>query len=111
MPRKHAAGSSILDKADDAPELTDAFLAAATVRDGDKIVRRGRPKLAAPKRLVSIRFPVRTLERLRATGPGWQGLVVAAVEAELDRVGGKEKCLGQSAEGGNRSVAARRHKT
>ena len=37
----------MLNSADDAPELTDAFFAAATVRDGDKVVRRGRPKHAA----------------------------------------------------------------
>jgi uncharacterized protein (DUF4415 family) len=73
MAKKKAAGSSILDSADDAPELTDAFFAAATVRDGDKVVRRGRPKLAAPKQLVTIRFPAETLGRLRAMGPGWQG--------------------------------------
>jgi uncharacterized protein (DUF4415 family) len=84
MAKKSAAGSSTLDKADDAPELTDAFFAAATIRDGDKIVRRGRPKLAEPKRLVAIRFPAETLVRLRAMGPGWQGLVVKAVEKELD---------------------------
>lgn len=86
MAKKSAAGSSILDEADDAPELTDAFFAAATVRDGDKIVRRGRPKLAAPKQLVTIRFPARTLERLRALGRGWQGVVVKAVEKELGGV-------------------------
>jgi uncharacterized protein (DUF4415 family) len=84
MAKKKAAGSSILDSADDAPELTDAFFAAATVREGDKVVRRGRPKLAAPKQLVTIRFPAETLGRLRAMGPGWQGVVVKAVEKELD---------------------------
>jgi uncharacterized protein (DUF4415 family) len=55
------------------------------VRDGDKVVRRGRPKLAAPKRLVAIRFSAQTLGRLRAMGRGWQGIVVKAVEKELDR--------------------------
>jgi uncharacterized protein (DUF4415 family) len=84
MAKKKAAGSSILDSGDDAPELTDAFFAAATVRDGGKIVCRGRPKLAAPKQLVTIRFPAETLGRLRAMGPGWQGVVVKAVEKELD---------------------------
>jgi uncharacterized protein (DUF4415 family) len=86
MAKKSAAGSGTLDKADDAPELTDAFFDAATIRDGDKIVRRGRPKLAEPKRLVTIRFPAQTLERLRAMGPGWQGVVVKAVEKELGSV-------------------------
>ena len=84
MPKKNAGGASILDKADDAPELTDAFFAAATLYDGDKIVRRGRPRLEEPRQLVSIRFPADTLRRLRATGPGWQGLVVQAVQQRLD---------------------------
>ena len=97
MPRKSSGGSSTLDKADDAPELTDAFFRDATVRDGDRIVRRGRPKLAAPKQLVSIRFPLETLGRLRATGPGWQGLVVQAVEAALDRRARKPESAKKSA--------------
>lgn len=84
MPRKSAAGPSILDKSDDAPELTDDFFATAALRDGRTLVRRGRPKTAAAKQLVSIRFPVETLGRLRATGPGWQAVVVKAVEAALD---------------------------
>ena len=84
MPKKNTASSPILDPADDAPELTDAFFAAATLRDGETIIRRGRPKLAAPKQLVTLRFPAATLARLRALGPGWQSLVVTAVEKELD---------------------------
>ena len=73
--KEEAAGSSILDSGDDAPELTDAFFAAATVREGDKVVRRRRPKLTAPKQLVTIRFSAETLGRLRAMGrgPGDQG--------------------------------------
>jgi hypothetical protein len=41
MTKRSEAADAIPDTADDAPELTDAFFAAATVRDGDKIVRRG----------------------------------------------------------------------
>lgn len=85
MPRKNGSGPGILDAADDAPELTDAFFVAATIRDGKRIVRRGRPKLSDPKQLVSIRFPADMLARLRALGPGWQGVVIEAVEKELSR--------------------------
>ena len=85
MPRKYSSGSSILNEADDAPELTDAFFAAAIIRDGARIVRRGRPKLSDPKQLVSIRFPSDMLAQLRALGPGWQGVVIEAVEKELNR--------------------------
>jgi uncharacterized protein (DUF4415 family) len=91
MAKKSAAGSSILDEADDAPELTDAFFEAATLYHGDKIIRRGRPKLAEPKQLVTIRFPAETLARLRAMGPGWQGVVVKAVEKELDSAAAEKK--------------------
>jgi hypothetical protein len=61
MRKKRAAGAGILDKADDAPELTDAFFTAATVRERNKIVCRGRPKVAAPKQLAIIRFRGRGL--------------------------------------------------
>ena len=83
MTRKSGAGAPILDPADDAPELTEAFFEAATVRRGEEVVRRGRPPVAAPKTLVRIRFPVETLARLRALGPGWPGVVVRAVEKKL----------------------------
>lgn len=65
MRRKNVAGTSTLDKADDAPELTDAFFAAATVREGTRIVRLGRPRSDAPKQLVTIRLPPGILARLR----------------------------------------------
>lgn len=57
---------------DDAPELTEEFFARADVFEGEKLVRRGRPPSAAPKRLVSLRLDPAVLEGLRATGPGWQ---------------------------------------
>jgi uncharacterized protein (DUF4415 family) len=80
--KKHV-GESSLRAADDAPELTDAFFRDAELRHGDTVIRRGRPRLAEPKQLVAIRFPQATLARLRARGPGWQALVVRAVEKEL----------------------------
>jgi uncharacterized protein (DUF4415 family) len=48
------------------PELTDAMLARAVVNKG------GRPKLANPRQLISLRLPPEVIERWRATGPGWQ---------------------------------------
>jgi len=113
MRKKNVAGAAILDKADDAPELTDAFFAAATVREGDKIVRRGRPKVAAPKQLVTIRFPAKTLGRLRAMGPGWQGVVVKAVEAALDHgttAEAVQKTASRKRDAGASSARTRRRK-
>jgi len=40
---------------------------------------RGRPPAVNPKVAVSLRMPPQTLERWRATGPGWQTRMVAAL--------------------------------
>lgn len=37
--------------------------------------RRGRPPVASPKRQVSIRLDADLLDKLKASGPGWQGRV------------------------------------
>jgi uncharacterized protein (DUF4415 family) len=57
---------------DDAPELTDAQLARADLFEGDKLIRRGRPRKAARKVATKLRLDPVVLERFRATGPGWQ---------------------------------------
>lgn len=64
---------------DDAPPLDTTRFAGADVYHGTEIVRRGRPKLAAPKRLVSLRLDSEVVDRLRAEGPGWQTRVNAAL--------------------------------
>lgn len=68
---------------DDAPEWTEAQLARAELRVGDAVVRpaagtltrRGRPRSASPKLLVSLRLDQAVVEKLRAHGPGWQSRV------------------------------------
>jgi uncharacterized protein (DUF4415 family) len=72
---------------DDAPPLGPEFFARAEIREGDRVVRRGRPPLDAPKRLVSVRLDADLLDRLRASGPGWQGRLNDAVRAWLERDG------------------------
>jgi uncharacterized protein (DUF4415 family) len=57
---------------DDAPELTDAFFERADEYVGDKLVRRGRPKIASPKRALTVRYDADIVETFKATGPGWQ---------------------------------------
>lgn len=84
MPTKKQSG---LDEAwvdpDDAPPLDKEFFDRAEWRQGDTLLRRGRPALADPKQLVTIRLRKSTLEALRARGRGWQGDVERAVEAML----------------------------
>lgn len=68
---------------DDAPEWSDNAFERAAVHDGDKLLkpaqgtltRRGRPKLANPKRQVTLRLDADLIDRLRATGPGWQSRI------------------------------------
>jgi uncharacterized protein (DUF4415 family) len=70
--RKSAAGQSTWVDPDDAPELTDDFFERAEIRENGVLIRVGRPKSDAPKRLVSIRLDPDVRAKLRADGPGWQ---------------------------------------
>jgi uncharacterized protein (DUF4415 family) len=45
--------------------------------------RRGRPRLANPKRQITLRLDAEILDRFRETGPGWQGRINAALRAVL----------------------------
>lgn len=48
---------------------------AADAADINRRRLRGRPRLQAPKRLVSRRLDSDVIERFRATGPGWQSRI------------------------------------
>ena len=65
---------------DEAPEITDSWIEEADLRRGRKLVRRGRPKLANPKRLLSLRLPPGVIATWKATGPGWQTRMAAVLE-------------------------------
>jgi uncharacterized protein (DUF4415 family) len=56
---------------DDAPEITDEWIAEADQYIGDKLVRRGRPA-GSHKTATTIRFDDEVLTAFRAGGPGWQ---------------------------------------
>ena len=70
---------------EDIPELTDEFFENAEFRVGDRVVRRGRPPLDAPKRLVSLRLDQDVIDRFRATGRGWQSRINAVLRDHLDK--------------------------
>jgi uncharacterized protein (DUF4415 family) len=79
MPRKSDAGETAWIDPDDAPELTDAFFERADVFEGERLVRRGRPRLAKTKQMVTLRLDPEVVDGLRATGPGWQTRANAAL--------------------------------
>jgi uncharacterized protein (DUF4415 family) len=70
---------------DTAPELTDEFFEKADFYIADKLIRRGRgrPPLDAPKKLVSLRLDRDVIDRFRASGPGWQSRINAALRKHL----------------------------
>jgi len=56
----------------EAPEITESWVAEADLCDGSKLIRRGRPRLENPKRLLSLRLAPEVIAAWKSTGPGWQ---------------------------------------
>lgn len=57
---------------DELPELTDEMVARSDLYANGQMIRRGRPKLDAPKKAVTMRLDADVADRLRASGKGWQ---------------------------------------
>ena len=70
---------------DEAPELTEEDLQYADLYEGEKLIRRGRPRLAEPKRAVKLRLSQQVLDHFKAGGPGWQTRINAALEQVAKR--------------------------
>lgn len=77
---KQKKSAPISRDSDTPPEITDVWIAGADLHHGDKLVRRGRPKLANPRQLLSLRLPTQVVARWKATGPGWQTRMAEALE-------------------------------
>jgi len=56
----------------------------ADLMEGDKLVRRGRPRSENPKVPINIRLSPDVVERFRATGPGWQSRIDTALKQWLE---------------------------
>ena len=54
------------------PELDDDWFAEADAYIGTKLVRRGRPRTANPKRPVSLRLDTDVIDWFKRKGEGWQ---------------------------------------
>jgi uncharacterized protein (DUF4415 family) len=80
MNAKRKKSARMSPKTVEAPEITDAWLVGADQYEGKKLVRRGRPPLENPRRLLSLRLPPTTIEKWKATGPGWQTRMVKVLE-------------------------------
>jgi uncharacterized protein (DUF4415 family) len=75
MTVNNAPGKKEWVNADAPPELTDAFFDRAELREGNKLIRRGRPPTCRAKEKVSVRFDQDVLAALRAGGAGWQSRI------------------------------------
>jgi len=73
-------GSVRTSTKDEAPEITESWIDEADLRRGQRLVRRGRPKLANPKQLLSLRLPPEVIATWKATGPGWQTRMAEVLE-------------------------------
>ena len=70
----------------DPPEITDEWIAGADAYRGAKLVRRGRPKLQNPRRLLSLRLPPQVIANWKATGPGWQTRMAEVLEKSTPKL-------------------------
>jgi uncharacterized protein (DUF4415 family) len=68
------------EMADEAkPKLDRAWFEQADAYVGDRLVRRGRPPSAAPKRAVSLRLDADVIDAFKGAGAGWQTRMNAAL--------------------------------
>ena len=76
-PDEEAAIQRGIDADPDNPEWTEEMFArarpASEVMPG--LVRRRGPQAAPTKQMISVRLDADLVERLRASGPGWQGRI------------------------------------
>ncbi|MFC0140639.1 BrnA antitoxin family protein [Erwinia mallotivora] len=71
---------------DDAPELDDAFFESASLQDGNKTIRRGRPVSSAPlKKSATIRYSPEVIDAFKSTGRGWQTRMDTALKDWLKK--------------------------
>ena len=86
MSAKRKDSSPISRDPETPPEITDAWISEADLYLGEKLVRRGRPRVANPRQLLSLRLPPKVIERWRATGPGWQTRMADALEKSAPKL-------------------------
>jgi uncharacterized protein (DUF4415 family) len=75
MPKKKKDTAGPWVDPDDAPELTEDWFQRADIYDGDKLIKRGRPRVEKPKQQVTLRLDADVISAIRKSGPGWTGRV------------------------------------
>lgn len=69
----------------EAPEWTIEDFRAADEYIGERLVRRGRPRLARPRQAVKLRLSAEVVDHFKAGGPGWQTRINATLVRAVAR--------------------------
>ncbi len=85
MSAKRKSSVRISSKRDEAPEIDEKWIVEADLFRGEKLVRRGRPRLENPRVLLSLRLPQDVIESWKASGPGWQTRMAEVLEKKRPR--------------------------
>lgn len=85
MNMKRKRSSRISSQRDEAPAITPEWVAEADLHQGERLVRRGRPRLKQPRELLSIRLPPSVIASWKASGPGWQTRMAEVLEKAQPR--------------------------
>ena len=75
---KISIGTAWVDP-EDAPELSEAFFERADEFQGEERVQRGRPKSSIVRERITIRLEPEVVQQFKASGPGWQTRMNAAL--------------------------------
>lgn len=75
MPTKKRTTKKKWIDPDEAPHLDREWFARGEIREGDRLIRPGRPKTETPKEAINIRLDPDVLAHYRAAGPGWQSRI------------------------------------
>lgn len=82
--RRKSAHTSL--RIDDAPAITDRWVAEADVYKGTKLLKRGRPKSPNPKQLLSIRIRSNVIAAWKSSGAGWQTRMAQTLERAMPKM-------------------------
>jgi uncharacterized protein (DUF4415 family) len=89
MRKKKLVGARRWTDPDEAPRLDRDWFKRAEIREGGRLIRKGRPrgrrKSPAPKQAVSLRLDADVVAHFRATGPGCQSRINAALRRAVRR--------------------------
>ena len=85
MSAKRKGSGRISPESDAVPEITEAWIDGADLHQGETLVRRGRPRLEHPRKVLSLRLPPAVIARWKATGPGWQTRMAKVLERSVPK--------------------------